>query len=180
MMLEGNGVRLRAVEPEDLELLYKWENEEANWKQSNTLVPYSKYILKRYIANSHKSLFETFQLRLMIDATAEKKTIGTIDLFDFDQFHMRAGIGILIADPHDRKKGHASAALECIIRYSFESLCLHQLWCNILEGNEESMNLFLHHGFVLSATKKEWVRINGVFVTEYMLQLINPAKQGLR
>jgi diamine N-acetyltransferase len=178
MILQGDGVRLRAVEPEDLELLYKWENEEANWKQSNTIVPYSKYILKRYIANSHKSLFETCQLRLMIDVPAEKKTIGTIDLFDFDLFHMRAGVGILIADQHDRKKGHASAALTSVIRYAFETLNLHQLWCNILEGNEESMSLFLHHGFVISATRKEWVRINGTFVTEYMLQLINPAKQS--
>jgi diamine N-acetyltransferase len=39
MILEGDGIKLRAVEPEDLELLYKWENEEINWKQSNTLVP---------------------------------------------------------------------------------------------------------------------------------------------
>ena len=176
MILESDGVRLRAVEPEDLELLYKWENEEINWKQSNTLVPYSRYILRRYIANSHKSLFETCQLRLMIDADAEKRSIGTIDLFDFDHFHMRAGVGILIADPADRKKGHASAALGCIIRYAFQTLNLHQLWCNILEGNEESMSLFLHHGFVLSATKKEWVRVNGAYVTEYMLQLINLSK----
>jgi diamine N-acetyltransferase len=176
MILKSDSVWLRAVEPEDLELLYKWENEEANWKHSNTLVPYSRYTLKRYIANSHKSLFETSQLRLMIDVTSEKRTIGTIDLFDFDHFHMRAGVGILIADPRDRKKGYGSAALECIIRYVFEILSLHQLWCNILEGNEESMSLFLHHGFVRSAEKKEWVRIDGRFVTEYMLQLLNPAK----
>ncbi|MFZ0473375.1 MAG: GNAT family N-acetyltransferase, partial [Bacteroidales bacterium] len=79
MILESDIVRLRAVEPEDLELLYTWENEEANWKQSNTLVPYSRYTLKRYIANSHKSLFETGQLRLMIDVTSGKRTVGTID-----------------------------------------------------------------------------------------------------
>jgi len=176
MILESDIVRLRAVEPEDLELLYSWENEEAIWKQSNTLVPYSRYTLKRYIANSHKSLFETGQLRLMIDIASGKRTVGTIDLFDFDHFNMRAGVGILIADPGDRRKGYGSAALECIIRYVFETLRLHQLWCNILEGNEESMNLFMRHGFVRSAEKKEWVRTDGRFVTEYMLQLLNPAK----
>jgi diamine N-acetyltransferase len=109
----------------------------------------------------------------MIDALAEDRTVGTIDLFDFDQFNMRAGVGILIADPHDRKKGYASAALTCIINYAFMTLRLHQLWCNILEGNEESLSLFMHHGFVVSATKKEWVRVNGVFITEFMLQMIN-------
>jgi diamine N-acetyltransferase len=176
MILLSDIVRLRAVEPEDLELLYSWENEEINWKQSNTLVPYSRYTLKRYIANSHRSLFETGQLRLMIDVASGNKTVGTIDLFDFDHFNMRAGVGILIADPADRRKGYGSAALECIIRYVFETLSLHQIWCNILEGNEESMNLFLRHGFVRCAVKKEWVRTDGRFVTEYMLQLLNPAK----
>ncbi len=176
MILEGDGVRLRAVEPEDLELLYKWENEEADWKQSNTLVPYSKYILKRYIANSHKSLYETSQLRLMIDRSADSLTVGTIDLFDFDHYHMRAGVGILIADPRERRKGYASAALGCIIAYAFETIGLHQLWCNILEGNSDSMNLFRRHGFNLCATKLEWVRTRERFVTEYMFQLINPVK----
>ena len=56
MILENDGIRLRAIEPEDLELLYRWENDETNWKQGNTLVPYSRYILKKYIAGSGKSI----------------------------------------------------------------------------------------------------------------------------
>ena len=174
MILEGNGVKLRAVEPEDLDLLYNWENEEANWKQGNTIVPYSRYILKKYIAASHKSIYETAQLRLMIDTLPGKRTVGTVDLFDFDHFHKRAGVGILIASVDDRKKGYASAALERIINYAFGTLGLYQLWCNIAEGNEDSMKLFLRHGFVVCATKEGWLRREGQFIKEYMLQLINP------
>jgi len=99
MILENDGVRLRAVEPEDLETLYRWENDEANWKQSNNLTPYSRYVLKKYIAGSGKTIYETGQLRLMIDILPGMRTIGSIDLFDFDHFHGRAGVGILIADP---------------------------------------------------------------------------------
>lgn len=172
MILENDGIRLRAVEPEDLELLYKWENEEADWKSSTTLVPYSRYILKKYIASSHRSLYETCQLRLMIDVAPDDRTVGTVDLFEFDHYHMRAGVGILIADPHERKKGYASAALNCIIKYAFGTIGLHQLWCNILEGNDESMNLFRHHGFEVCATRKEWIRVSNRFETEYTLQLI--------
>lgn len=173
MILEGNGVRLRAVEPEDLDLLYSWENEGANWKHSNTIVPFSRYILKKYIAASHKSIYETFQLRLMIDTVPEDCTIGTIDLFDFDHFHMRAGVGILIASPDNRRKGYASAALETTIRYAFMTLGLHQLWCNIAEENEDSMKLFLRHGFIVCATKEHWLRTENGFIREYTLQLIN-------
>ncbi len=176
MILENDGIRLRAVEPEDLELLYRWENDETNWKQSNTLVPYSRYILKKYIAGSRKSIYETGQLRLMVDVLPDERTVGTIDLYEFDHYHNRAGVGILIADPADRKKGYASAALECLVSYAFETIGLHQLWCNILENNPESFKLFTNHGFVICGSRKEWVRMSGGYETEHLLQLINRKK----
>lgn len=162
------------MEPEDLELLYEWENNEENWRQSSTLVPYSRYTLKRYIATSHKNIFETGQLRLMIELLPEKRTVGTIDLFDFDHFHRRAGVGILIGDTGDRNKGIGSAAVKALIRYAGETLGMHQLWCNILEGNEESMRLFQRHGFNLCGTRSEWVLLGDKYLTEYQFQLILP------
>jgi diamine N-acetyltransferase len=165
-------IKLRALEPEDLELLYEWENNDSYWVISNTVAPFSKYTLKRYIENSHKDIFETGQLRLMIEIPAEKKTIGTIDLFDFDPFHMRAGLGILIADDAERRKGYASLALKCLIDYCFNTLQLHQLYCNILANNCESMDLFKKQGFVQSGIKKDWVKTSEGYLDEYMFQLI--------
>jgi len=166
-------ISLRALEPEDLELLYEWENNYKNWVISNTITPFSKYILKRYLEDSHKSIFETGQLRLMIDHEKDKTTIGTIDIFDFDPFHKRAGLGILIANESYRRKGYAAMALSCIIDYSFKTLQLHQLYCNILENNTESIELFKKHGFVQTGIKKDWIKSTDQFSDEYMFQLIN-------
>jgi diamine N-acetyltransferase len=166
-------IRLRALEPEDLELLYEWENNDSYWVISNTVSPFSKYTLKRYMENSHKSIYETGQLRLMIDLKEEKKTIGTIDIFDFDPFHGRAGIGILIADEAQRKKGYASMSLKCLIDYCFRTLQLHQLYCNILANNCESIDLFKKMGFTESGIKKEWVKTTDGYLDEYTFQLIN-------
>ena len=174
MIPENRGISLRAVEPEDLELLYRWENDISLWRQGNTLVPYSRSTIKKYIETSALSIYETGQLRLMIDITAEERTIGTIDLYSFDHFHGRAGVGILIADPSDRKKGYASAALEALIYYAFDTLALHQLWCNILESNIESMRLFTAHNFILCGSRKEWIKTASGYETEHTLQLINP------
>jgi diamine N-acetyltransferase len=165
-------INLRALEPEDLELLYEWENNDSYWMISNTVTPFSKFTLKRYLKHSHKNIYETGQLRLMIDIIAEKKTIGTIDLFDFDPFHKRAGIGILIADETQRRKGYASMALKCLIQYCFTTLQLHQLYCNILANNNESIELFEKLGFVRVGTKKEWVQTADGYLDEYMFQLI--------
>jgi diamine N-acetyltransferase len=166
-------IRLRALEPEDLELLYEWENNDSNWIISNTISPFSKFTLKRYLENSHKNIYETGQLRLMIDHIPDKNTIGTIDIFEFDQFHKRAGLGILIANETYRRKGYASMSLTCLINYCFNTLQLHQLYCNILENNGESMDLFRKLGFVESGIKKEWIKTSDGYINEYFFQLIN-------
>ena len=87
--LENNEVSLRAIETGDIELLYGWENDEETWEVSHTLVPFSKYILALYIKNSDKDIYETKQLRLMIDSP-KGKTVGAIDLFDYDPYNSRA------------------------------------------------------------------------------------------
>jgi len=166
-------IKLRAVEPEDLELLYEWENNDSFWTISNTISPFSKYTLKRYLENSHKNIYETGQQRLMIDLISEKVTIGTIDIFDFDPFHNRAGLGILIAKELYRRKGYATMSLKCLIDYCFKTLHLHQLYCNILANNCESMDLFKKQGFVLVGIKKDWIKTSDGYLDEYLFQLIN-------
>ena len=166
-------VRLRAIEPEDLELLYEWENSGSYWVISNTVSPFSRFTLKRYIENSHRNIYETGQLRLMIDQIEDNLTIGTIDIFEFDPFHKRAGIGILIANEAYRRKGYASMSLICLINYCFKTLQLHQLFCNILSTNRESLELFKKHGFIQTGIKKDWILTDEGYIDEYVFQLIN-------
>ena len=166
-------IKLRALEPEDLELLYEWENNESYWSISNTISPFSKYTLKRYLENSHKSIYESGQLRLMIELIKDQETIGTVDLFDFDPFHRRAGLGILVANETFRRKGYASMALSGMIEYCFSTLQLHQLYCNILASNIESMDLFKKLGFIQSGIKREWIKTSEGYIDEYIFQLID-------
>ena len=164
-------ISLRAIEPEDIELLYTWENDPEIWEVSHTLVPYSKYILALYIKNADKDIYESKQLRLMID-TIEGNTVGAIDLFDFDPHHSRVGIGLLIYNHEDRSKGYASSALKLLISYCFGKLNIHQLYANIESGNKISLQLFEKHGFKICGTKKEWLRTDSGWKDELLLQLI--------
>jgi diamine N-acetyltransferase len=171
--MKYKSIKLRALEPEDLELLYEWENNNTYWTVSNTISPFSRYTLKRYIENSHKSIYETGQLRLMIDHIDDNLTIGTIDVFEFDPFHKRAGIGILIANEAYKRKGFATMSLTCLINYCFKTLQLHQLYCNILSDNLISIDLFKKHGFVEIGIKKEWILTENGYVDVIMFQLLN-------
>ena len=175
-ILTGKITRLRAIEPNDIDLIYSWENDSAIWQLSNTFTPFSRYVIKQFIENSQQDIFQLKQLRLMIDKIDDKKntTIGTIDLFDFDPIHRRAGVGILIANTAERKKGYASDALDTLINYSFYTLQLHQLYCNITEDNTDSLNLFQSKGFQLIGTKRDWLVFPKGKKDEFMFQLINP------
>ena len=172
--LESKNIKLRALEPTDVEILFQWENDPGLWQISNTITPYSKYIIKQYIKNSHLDIYQTKQLRLMIDLKENdcSKTIGTIDLFDFDAYHQRAGVGVLIKEKKDRKKGYASKALDLFIQYCFETLQLHQLYCNISSENNSSLNLFQKHGFEIVGEKRDWLKDGGAWRNEYLLQRV--------
>jgi diamine N-acetyltransferase len=176
-MKEGSRIILRAIEPSDIDLLYNWENDHDVWRVSNTITPYSKYILQKYIENSHLDIYQTKQLRLMIDLAdkAKKhKTVGAIDIFDFDPYHLRAGVGILIGGRQDRNQGIASDALHELILYAFQVLGLHQLFCNITIDNIASLHLFEKVGFSVTGKKKDWIKYKKDYVDELILQLINP------
>jgi len=178
VFLEGEKIILRAMEPYDLDNLYMWENDSENWFISQTRAPYSKHILRQFIDESQKDIYEIRQMRLMITLKStdndEKLTVGAIDLFDFDPFHRRAGIGILVAKKEFRRQGIASEALSLLIDYSFRVLGLHQLYCNVVRGNEASYNLFIKSGFQVAGEKKDWLRGTESWTNEYLLQLINP------
>lgn len=174
-LLANKNISLRALEPEDLEIMYRWENDTGLWHLSNTLVPYSRYLLKEYLEHSRKDIFELKQLRLIIETNGEGRAVGAIDLFDFDPFHRRAGVGILIAEKSDRKKGYAREALETLKDYAFRVLNLHQLFCNIGSGNQDSINLFKAAGFRVAGEKKEWLFTGKGYEDEWLLQCINPA-----
>jgi diamine N-acetyltransferase len=174
MSLQSTNIKLRALELTDIDFIYKWENDTNSWFVSNTLVPFSRYILEKYIESSHLDIYQTRQLRLMIVFNNSSETpIGTIDLFDFDPFHNRAGIGILIAEKKHQKKGYASEALKLLIEYCFNTLQLHQLFCNIAQNNITSLNLFEKHNFEISGEKKQWLKDGNNWIDEYFLQLIN-------
>jgi diamine N-acetyltransferase len=172
--LDGQNIKLRAPEKSDLELLYEWENNTSFWHIGATITPFSKHVLSKYLEIAHLDLFEAKQLRLMIDLKPDGgRTIGSIDLFDYEPFHERVGVGILIADLSDRGRGYASEALELLIHYTFDLLGLHQLYCNVSADNEISLKLFQKHGFKIVGLKKAWSRRGNTWNDEYLLQLIN-------
>jgi len=190
--IEGSLIRLRAVEPEDIDPMYRWENDPAVWHVSGTTAPFSRHALERFVEEQRFDIFQTRQQRLIIETldpfsdngerrrktnegcsvSNDLRAVGALDLFEFDPLNRRAGIGILIHPADARRQGYATDAIETGCRYAREVLGLHQLWCNVGATNTASLALFRNTGFVEVGTKRDWLRTPDGYTDEILFQKI--------
>ena len=161
-------VTLRAMEPEDLDLLYRIENDTKLWDVGCTNVPYSRFTLHNYIADCMNDIYTDKQLRLIIENT-NGDVVGIIDLMNFEPRHMRAELGIVIMSRY-RRKGYATAAIRKIISYSRNILHIHQLYAFVSADNNASEKLFASPGFTKSSILTDWLYKDGDFDDAILMQ----------
>jgi len=167
-----NKVRLRALELKDLDFLFEIENDWNLWYLSHTQQPFSRKLLKQYIRDSDRDIYEARQLRLAIETTDNNFLIGFVDLFNFDPKNKRAGVGIVIHKEFQNKT-FGTDTLLLLTQYAFNVLFLHQLYANISVDNTPSIHLFEKIGFKRIGIKKDWNFDGKKYKDEVMYQLIN-------
>ena len=173
MNIEGKICRLRALEPQDIDAIYNWENDTALWRESGTMAPFSRHVLMRFIDEQQYDIYTTRQQRLIIETDIDNNAelVGAIDLFDFDPQNLRAGVGIIVLDKY-RRQGYGLDALIALEGYAREVLHLHQLWCGIGSHNTASLRLFHNAGFIECGCRREWILTADGPIDEVMMQKI--------
>lgn len=148
-------VSLRAIEPEDLDLLYRIENDRNLWNVGTTNVPYSRYTLHDYIANASDDIYADRQVRMMVE-NASGEIVGIVDIVNFDPGHRRAEVGLIILNKY-RRQGYGCSTLEAIADYALRILHLHQLFAFVDSNNVASLQLFKKMGYHESARIVDWL-----------------------
>ena len=146
---------LRALEPDDLDFLFALENDPDLWAVSDTLAPVSRHALREYLAHAGADFYEVRQLRLVICEADE--AVGTLDIFDFNPLHQRAGVGITLKKDF-RGRGLARQALALLLPYARHTLRLHQLYATVGADNLPSLKLFEAAGFRQVGVRQGWLR----------------------
>lgn len=176
MTFEGDSIKLRPVEPSDVDLLYRWENDTSLWCESATASPLSKYHLQQYIETSG-DIYALRQLRMMMERKEDNESVGCIDLFDFEPRYGRAEVGIL-TDRKYQRNGYATEALALLEVYAFNYLSLHQLYAYVSERNAHSIQLFGNAGFKQVAKLKDWCR-DETWSDCFLYQKIKPMEKRM-
>lgn len=154
-MGEKPQVKLRALEPEDLNFLYEIENDEMIWNVGLTNVPYSKSLLLDYIASSSGDIFSDKQVRMII-VNERGEDVGMVDLIDFSPAHQRAELGLVIKSSF-RRQGYASATLAKIMEYAKNIVHLHQIYAIVPQNNVACAKILENVGFQRVHSLKDWL-----------------------
>ena len=171
-LLENSQICLRAPEPEDLDILYMWENDTTLWEYGASITPYSRFDLKQYLIDTKHDIFSDKQLRLMVVKKVDGVIIGIVDLYDFEPFHRRAGVGILIESNY-REQGYGLMALNILEFYAFRFLNLKQLYALIPEHNKGSRELFTKADYTHTGKLNDWLSKGNSFESVMVMQKIN-------
>lgn len=150
-------IKIRALEPEDLEFFYEKENSIDVWQWGGEKNLFSRFDLRKFIESSHQSITVLHQKRFVVEHKQDQRIIGTVDLYDYDAINRRVSLGLVFYSIDDRNKGYGAQAVELMKQFCFEKLCLHQLYAEVQASNAASVALFEKCGFVLCGEKKDWV-----------------------
>lgn len=167
--MDDLNVKLRALEPSDLDMLYRLETDPEVWRVSWGEAPVSRQMLWDYITNYTADVYRDRQLRFMIEA--DGLAVGTIDITDFDPRNSRAMLGIAVEQAWQHR-GIAHKAVSQAIDYCRMALHLHQLAVIVPRSNEASMRLFLDSGFTASGCLRSWLRCGSRYEDALVLQLM--------
>jgi diamine N-acetyltransferase len=151
-------MRLRAPEPDDLDVLYRWENDTAQWDNALSSAVVSRHLLWQYLQNYDDDIFAAGQVRFMVEVTEDgiAHTVGTIDLCDFCGRDRRAFVSIFIDESYRGKK-YGSVALAQLMHLARQRYNIEQLAAIIAADNDASLHLFAAQGFNRGGVLTAWL-----------------------
>lgn len=166
-------VRLRAVEPEDVDFMLECEKDRASARWTDCRAPYSRHQIETYALSYDADPFSAGQLRMIAqtcETPEEEKSIGIIDLYDISEKDSRAFVGISI-HPDYRREGYGLAALKELEVFNREKTGLNQLLAKISAKNPAALRLFRKSGYCTVALLPQWHKIGAEYHDFHLLRL---------
>lgn len=170
-LLSNETIALRPLEPTDLDVLYRWENDTTLWEVSDTVAPYSRKALWQYLEQDTGDIYAQHQLRLIITLATDGTPVGTIDFLNFNPLNNRAELGLFIAAEY-RGQGLGRHALDLLTCYARDHIGLRQLYVFIALDNQVCLQLFEEYGYHRVGILQSWVKRGSTYRDVALLQML--------
>jgi len=147
-MLEGKLVRLRPLEPDEVENYYRWLNDEEVKQYLATRYFFSRAAEAEWLAARTKSPLSYTSLNFAVDALADGRHIGSIGFHETVPEDRKAIVGILIGDKEIWNRGYGTDAMTTLLRFAFDEMNLHRVMLHVDERNSRAIASYRKAGFV--------------------------------
>jgi RimJ/RimL family protein N-acetyltransferase len=179
-MLEGNTVRLRKLEPNDLERVLRWINDSEVTQFLAARYPMSRAAEERWLERMTSQPPED-GLALAIEVRADVRHIGTIGLSAPSREHRRSTLGIMIGDKECWSRGYGTDAVLTLLRHAFEFMNLHRIDLRVWSENERAIACYRRCGFALEGRLRQDLYQSGRYHDVLVMSVLQPeffAMQG--
>ncbi len=171
VVLKGQDIYLRLMEPSDTDNIIKWRNRD--FVRRNFI--YQKPFTRQGHENWTKTMIDTGKGVQFIICTRESgEPVGSVYLRDIDRNHNKAEYGIFIGEEQALGKGYGTQAARLMISYAFERAGLHKLMLRVLAENGQALRSYEKAGFIKEAYLKDEVFLKGCYKDVIYMAVINP------
>jgi RimJ/RimL family protein N-acetyltransferase len=166
-MLTGDLVRLRPLEPEDADALYRWHNDEEVMRWLQSYYHESLAGLRKRLADRQENSYE--KVTLCIETLEERKLIGLVALRGAEPVNARAEVDIYLGEQEYWGGGYGTDALRRMCRYGFDTLRLHSIELTVVEANERAVRSYQKIGFQVDGRLRQSFFRDGQWYDELLM-----------
>ena len=171
-MLDGKLVRLRAMEPEDLEDALRWVNDrEVTLWLTSLRYPMALKDEQKWLDGAPANSFAD-GVRLAIE-TKDGKHIGGINLHRTNPEDRKAGLGIMIGEKDHWSNGYGTDAVLTLLKLAFDEMNLHRVWLQVFPDNERAIACYLKCGFREEGRLRQEVFQDGRYYDVIVMGVLN-------
>lgn len=171
-MIRGQNVRLRAIEPDDLEQLLVWRNQ-----------PEFRRYFREYRELSSENQQQWYKTKVLNDPSTRMFSIvadrsgeimGACGLCYIDWVNRNADFSIYVGYKNLYIDDvYAIDAARQLLKYGFEELALHRIWAEIYDFDQAKKKLFDRLGFALEGRHRETHWAEGVWHDSHFYGLLD-------
>lgn len=163
---EGRLVRLRAVEPEDVERYYAWLNDRQVVDGLMVRYPMSRAAERAWIDDHATPSCANASFAI---ETLEGVHIGGCGLEETSPENRSAEFGIAIGDRSYWDRGYGTDATETLCRFGFEEMNLHRIQLWVYADNPRAIRVYERAGFAVEGRAREAVYKGGRWVDAILM-----------
>jgi RimJ/RimL family protein N-acetyltransferase len=169
-LVRGERVYLRALEPEDAELVHGWY---AHADTARLMGEWPRSLARRR-SDAESATRETGRdwFAFVICKIADDQPIGRADVFEVDRVNGSAGFGMAIGEHDQRGQGYGTDAVNAILDFCFGQLRLERVWLVTDSVNERAQHMYSKAGIVEEGRLRRAFYQDGVFQDDVRMAIL--------